>query len=791
MTTYSLRQAIGNRTDGTVLREKWFSCTIIFFLYRYLHTIVMRYFFPIVVFFLSTSVSVAQTPTGTLKGRVLNQATKAPLTGVTITLTNTQQGAVSNEQGEFSIANVPVGAYTIQLRLIGYAPLTEPDVIVRSSRITFVEKELSESAVALEEITVHSGYFRSALATPASTIEMGAEELRRAPGSAGDVNRALFALPSVVQAEDEANDLIVRGGAPFENGYYIDNIFTPNINHFPQQGASGGGLAMLNIDFIQEVSMLVGGFDASYGNRISSIVDLKLRDGNRDTYDAQIDMNLTGFGGTIEGPLSSSGSFMLSAKHSYFDVLAKIIDTDEEAIPSFYDIQGKVVYDITPQHRLTLLDVFGQDHQERTREQAIKAEEKTLGEEQYTQHTLGANWRALWGESGYSNTAFSYATNKAYGKWSSVATGEQAAFHSSTENFYTLRNHSSFQLDPNCTFDIGTEWQYHSINGALSSGAQEPAFALNETTGAVFATLKQSLWETLSVALGVRTAYFSASDAVRIEPRINITYAPSASWSCYAAYGVVHQTLPLFFSAYTRENSSAVLPKANHYLLGTHYQLSNDTRIVLEGYAKEYSGFPLDPDNPTKFVVDDIVGDDGTYGNYRTLLSTGEAYTRGVELLVQKKLANHFYGIAGASYFRSKYRDATGTWRNRLFDNRAVVTISAGWKPNDNWEVSARWVYSGGKAYTPIHTEQSQQQGKLVLDTTRIMDAQYPAYHSLNVRVDKRFYFTNSNLILYLSILNAYSRENIVSYDWDTTKNALKTNKMFSLIPILGVEYEF
>lgn len=737
-----------------------------------------------------TSFAVAQqTPVGTLKGRVLNRTTKAPLGGVSVVIEGTKKGAISNSNGEFSIAALPVGSYTVHFRLLGFEPLTEPDAIIRSQRTTFLEKELAESVIALEEVTVHSGYFRSAAVVPASTMEMGAEELRRAPGSAGDVNRALYALPSVVQADDEANDLVVRGGAPFENGYYIDNIFTPNINHFPQQGASGGNIAMLNIDFIQDVSMLAGGFDASYGNRLSAVVDIQLREGNRDAYDAQIDMNMTGFGGSIEGPISSDGAFMFSAKHSYFDL---IVDQLKLGVaPTFYDAQGKVNYDLGSHHKLTLLDVFGKSEFERDRDKARELDEGTFGKEQYTQNTVGINWRALWGESGYSNTAFSYASLDGGSQWFNTITEQRAAQNSYIEKFYTLRHSTVFQLDRERSVEFGGEWQQHSLDGFVLPGEQERHFALGESTAGVFVTAQQSLWERFSVQLGVRAAYFSEGKRVFAEPRLKLSYMPSDVLSLYAAYGVLHQALPLFLKAYTHEKVALSVPEAQHYILGMKYLFSDDIQLTVEGYAKEYRGFPLVPDHPTRFVVDDVVGDDSEFDYYRALVSGGEAYTRGVEVLLQKKLVNHFYGIVGASYFRSQYRDLTETWRNRLFDNQIVFTFSAGWKPNDEWEVSLRWVYAGGKAYTPIDVGKARQQGWSVLDASRIMGEHYPAYHSLNLRVDKRFYFMNTNLILYASVLNAYNRENVRNYYWDSSRQQIRQNSMLPVIPILGVEFEF
>lgn len=726
-------------------------------------------------------------PTGVLKGRILSLATKAPIAGAAIVVEPLKKGAVSNAKGEFSIDKLPVGAYTVRITSVGYTALAEPDVIIRSNRVTFLEKELIEVSIATDSITVYGSYYRSASIAPASTVEMSAEELRRAPGSAGDINRALYALPGVVQADDEANDLIVRGGAPFENGFYIDNIFTPNINHFPQEGASGGNITMLNIDFVKSVALSAGGFDASYGNRLSSIVDVRFREGNRESYDGQIDLNMTGFGGSVEGPVGN-GSFLLSAKHSYFDLITDLLDLGVS--PQFYDIQGKVDYRLSESHTLTLLDVFGRSEFGRDRERAAELEEYSYGKEIYTQNTAGVNWRALW-ESGYSNTSLSYATIDASNDWSSVETGNLMERRLYVDKYVTLRHASTLQFSPERWVDIGTEWQYRNLSGSGESGGGR-ASALSETTiGGVFASYSHTLWGALTAHMGVRAAYFSEPDKVYVEPRLRLVYTVDDALSFHTAYAVVHQSAPPFLTLQDSANTRLNVPQAQHIIAGFNYLLSEDTRLTVEAYAKEYDTFPLSPLAPVWFVVDDVAGDESEYNYYGKLVDSGKAYTRGIELMLQKKFANELYGMVSATWFRSRYRDLTGEWRNRLFDNRFVFALSAGWKPNDDWELSFRWVYAGGKAYTPIDVEASRAAGSTVRDRSRIMDAYYPAYHSLNVRVDRRFYFMNTNLIVYLNILNAYNRDNVRSYYWNGQKQAVEYNSMLPVIPILGVEYEF
>jgi hypothetical protein len=301
-------------------------------------------------------------PTGTVKGQVHSRKPRTALPGVAVSLDGTELVSNTGGDGWFTLEGVPLGSYTVQFRMIGYRPLARPDVIVRPNRITFVDVELERLPVQLDGIVVVSGYFPDEEKQPTSITGYSGEEIRRAPGSAGDVSRIMATLPSVAKINDQSNSLIVRGGSPIENAFFVDNVEIPNVNHFPTQGTSGGAIGLLNVDFIQDVSFRTGGFSASYGDRLSSVMDIKLREGNRNEFDGQLDLNFAGFGGVAEGPLGSGrGAWLLSARRSYLDLIIKLADVGSTVAPRYGDYQGKLVYDFSPNHKLMLLGVMGYD----------------------------------------------------------------------------------------------------------------------------------------------------------------------------------------------------------------------------------------------------------------------------------------------------------------------------------------------------------------------------------------------------------------------------------------------
>ena len=257
---------------------------------------------------------------GTIKVSVADADTKAPLIGVTMLLFNTTMGAVSDLDGSITLGGVPVGSYVVKFSLLGYESATVTDVIVHSKRITPLTVELRPSVLQSDDVNVKAGFFTPVQETPVSMINFSAEEIRRAPGAGGDVSRIISGLPSVAKANDERNSLIVRGGSPSENSFYIDNIEIPNINHYPNQGTSAGSLSLFNVDLIRDVNFHTGGFSPIYGDRLSSVMDISFRDGNRDELDGQLDLNFSGIGLIVEGP-AGRGSWLLNARRSYLDFI--------------------------------------------------------------------------------------------------------------------------------------------------------------------------------------------------------------------------------------------------------------------------------------------------------------------------------------------------------------------------------------------------------------------------------------------------------------------------------------
>jgi hypothetical protein len=741
----------------------------------------------------------APDPHGGVAGVVINTETQQPLVGVNVMLANTPLGAATNEKGEYVISNVPVGSYNLVFHFIGYEKVTKTDVIIRSGRNTSINAKLQQTVLEADELIVSAGYFQKEDSEPISVTHFNAEEVRRSPGSVGDISRMLTALPSTAQVSDNANDLAVRGGSPFENSFYVDGIQVPNINHFPTQGATGGPIGMLNVDFIENVTFYSGGFSAAYGDRLSSVVDISFRDGNRDHFQGQANVDFSGFGGVVEGPIDDNGSFFLSARQSYLDFIVELIG--ETTAPRYGDVHAKIKYDVGDRHQFTVLNLFGDSRSAINKTQAKKNGEGYYGLYDGYQNTVGASWRYLWSKNGYSKTVLSHSIHTSEDSWTNIKTDEYLSFYQPTESWLRLRNTTFYKFNVAHKIELGfdlaretADYNYDVNEYTNRLGQIVPVVQEQHTFDAMKSGLFLNyIWRPvaqLTTTVGLRGDYFSFNNNVNLSPRVSATFRASSRLTLNASVGQFYQNLPAIIVSQNQNYKNLADPQCRHIVLGMDYMLTENAILTVEVYDKQYSNFPLEPDDPWLFVIDD-----GRFGSffriYSGLEDHGRAYSRGLELMVQKKLAADFYGLLSASIFNSRYEDYNGVWRDRLYDNKFVFCVIGGYKPNNKWEVSVRWNYAGGIPYTPFDVEKSTEMNTGVIDHSRIFAERRPDYHSLNLRVDRRFNFNNSGIVTYLSLWNAYNRKNVLSEYWDTYNNQLATYYQWSLIPIFGLEYEF
>ena len=738
----------------------------------------------------------AAPPQGTIKGLILDHDTQRPLVGANVLAIDHTLGGIAGTDGRFTIGAVPAGVHSLQLSMIGYETAIHTDIVVRPNRITMVEVELVQRPVEVGETVVTADYFVDATEEVVSSTVFSYEEIRRAPGTAGDISRLLQALPAVNMATDSRNDLVVRGGSPAENLVLVDNIEVPNINHFPTQGATGGPIGLLNTDLIADVRFSAGGFSAAHGDRLSSVTDVDLREGNRDEVDVEANLGLAGAGLIGEGPLvSGRGSWVLSARRSFLDLIVGAIGTG--AVPEYSDVQGKGTFDLTDEHQLSVIGIGGFD--------AINIEPDDSDEDDsfvdvaIDQQVIGATWRWLWSARGFARTSVALS-RASYGL--DVIDGDAGIplfTNDSQERELVLRSNVHYLVGSGTELDWGlvgrrifSDYSFFAKTDTNRVGQTTAEVLVNEKVRASkvggYVSIGQRLASRLHLTGGIRFEYFDLNEEYDLAPRLGLTFDIDERTSLNAAYGIYYQNLPPLLVVQHPDNRQLENPRADHYVVGLRRRLTPSVQLSVEAYLKNYTELPFDPDDPTESLIDSYA----TYGSPvpGQLVGGGEATSHGFEILLQKKMATNLYGTGSYSYSVSRYTDLSGIERNRSFDNRHLVSLILGYRKSDRLEYSLRWSFAGGRPYTPFDEARSRQLGTGII-SDQVNSERYTAYHRLDLRIDHRKYYKSFNLVSFFSLLNAYNRANIFSYYWDEDKAAVGRIDQWAFLPILGFELEF
>ncbi len=760
-----------------------------------------------VLFFVLSIQSVATSQeTSSITGRVTEESTGLPLRRVTIGVLQGETlvaGGKTMPDGFFTITDVPVGEYTVRFNLVGYNTLLLDNVVVVSGEPTDMRVQLS--IVSTEEISVEENRFVRPNDIANSIKSLRYEEIRRSPGGFEDIGRVLQTLPGVSFVNNGRNDLIVRGGAPTENLFVVDNTTVPNINHFGSQGSTGGPVSIIELDFVNEVDFISGAFPAKYGDKLSSVLDIRLRDGNRNTFLADINLSATGLGAVLEGPIGSKkkGSWLFSANRSYLDLIFNAAGFG--FVPEYTSAQLKAVYDFSDKNSLTVnlwgnLDKvrFNNDDEEdrKDNENILQNNQNGYVNSYEFKSVLSPN-SVLKLNLGRTYTKFDYSGRDSL--FTEVFSNNTTEGNTTMKAEYLVFPSGSTQIE------TGAGWTFVNSNSDILRVADTTYF-VDDQTGSryvlpdldintdlqpgkafAYAQLSQVFLSNFRLNIGARYDYFSEiSNKNYFSPRASVVYNASPKLNFSLGYGIFYQSPSLVWLAGYEQNKSLNEIRSDQYVAGVEYLFSADWRVTLEGYYKDYSDYPASTIRP--FIVLSNTGGDfeqtQDFG-IEPLVSKGTGYSKGIELYIQKALTTNYYGLINLSLFDAKYKALDGVERNSSFNNRFIFTILGGYKPGKEWEISGKFRYIGGRPFTPINPVDGTQ---LV---SRYNSEYLPDFNSLDLRVDKRWNFSGWTLITYLDVQNVYGRKNISGYQWNKYTNQIEANESIGVLPTIGINAIF
>lgn len=729
-------------------------------------------------------------------GKVIDKITKQPLPGANILIVNTNLGASATAEGKFVIKKLLPGVYQVRASIIGYKSKTKTDVMVMTGFPREVIFELEEEAVLLDDIVVKSDYFEKSRLDITSTRSFSNEEIRRSPGGFEDVIRALSVLPGVAQADAGRNDLVVRGGAPSENLYLIDGYKVQNINHFGTQGATGGPLSYINLDFVSGTSFSTGGFSVNIGDKLSSALAIDLRKGREDRLGGKATISASQFGLNVEGPISSSSQFILSARRSYLDFIFKAADFS--FVPEYWDILGKADFEFDSNNSVSILLISAIDNINYFNETEDQRYDNSsiIGSEQL-QYLAGIKYRYLI-SSGFINLSLSrnyvdYDTQQSDSLLVPTYINKSREIENtfSAELTYKISNKTDLTLGGDAKL-INFEADILLPTYTTAFGDSLPTTALDTTKTfyktAAFLNFNTLLFDRLVANAGIRGDYFDALDEkFYFSPRFSLSYLLSDITRINFSTGIYYQS-PSYLWLIGEMNSQLKFMRANQFIIGIDQYLAADALFKVEGFYKDYNHYPVSLTRKYLTMANTGAGfGDQNYESFglEPLIAGGIGNAKGVEVSLQKKLSDvPYYGIGSLTYSVAEYSGLDNVQRTGSYDQTWIVSLSGGYKFSKEWESSFKFRYSTGRPYTPFNSDGTQL-------TNNYNTLRFSANHSLDIRVDKLWFFSGWSLITYIDIQNIYNRKNISSVRWDVRTQTPELNEAIGLLPSIGISAVF
>jgi hypothetical protein len=736
---------------------------------------------------------------GSLTGTVLDRATRQPVADAQLGVVGTPLSATSDATGRFTISRVPVGTRTLRVIRIGFAPAMVTDLLVNPGRPTQTVVIVTPVASSLSNVRVVAGSTTTDAprAMPNSRITMSYEEIRRSPGAVGDVSRLVQAMPGVLTGNDTRNDIIARGGSPMENLMLIDGIEVPNINHFAGQGTTGGPIGMINNELVRSATFLAGGFGPKYGNRLSSVLDIALREGNADRWRTELDVSSAGAGVIGEGPISSNATFIASARQSFLALLAPALGLT--AVPYTTNFQMKAAIHAGPRNEIGIIGLGGFDRINFESTADDDADPAPPGSTRFRgdRWTGGVTWQRLLGTRGIGTLVVSGSTTASNTRVLELALGPLPVFSNDVrENEFVAKYDFQLALPGLADVAAGVSARRLNIRSGLDSpfGVQTPFSALpsrvdttsiNVTDDAVISAGYVELSRTLG-----RVDHFAKSAATRFSPRAAVGVRVTDDIALSGTWGRYHQQVPLVYIANVAANAQLAPMQADHSVLSMRWTPSSSLLLSVEGFDRQYRDYPV-ADRYRQLSLANTGDQIGVQDLIIPMRSAGTGRSRGVELFVQQKLTRSTYGQISYTRSRVEHRALDGIWRAGGYDAPTLLTAILGAKRGTKWEFSTRGSYSSGRPLSPLNVGASTTQNRLVFDVDRLNSERTPAYTRLDVRVDRRFAVRGSWLAMYFEIQNVTNRENRSVQEWNTKTRAVEWRPQLALFPLVGMNWKF
>lgn len=794
----------------------------------------MKKLFPVIVLILLANLVNAQEIYQTLRGKIIEKATGYPIPGVNVCITSINPTLITttNDAGEYRFEKVPIGRHNIVFTSNGYNATSSNNIVLTSAKEFILNIEMDETVITTEEVIIVAEKNKSNPNNEMSTVsarQFSFEESARYAGNINDVARMAQSFAGVGGSDDSRNDIIVRGNSPIGVLYRLDGVDIPNPNHFAIAGTTGGPVSMLNNNVMANSDFMSGAFAAEYGNAMSAVFDLKMRNGNNEKHEFIGQIGFNGAELLAEGPFTkkSKASYLFTYRYSTLEVFKALgIEFGSTAIPKYQDLSFKLnfphkkgslaVFGIGGISRVDLLNkdidtsnnLFGQEGEDLYFKSNVGmvgiSHNLLINSTSYLKITLAGNIQTT----GIINDSISFAdktTNPFYR-------------NNSYQGKYSLIFLYNKKFSAKHLLRIGgyIDQKFFSLSDSIYRQTQNKFIKLSDFNGSAYLLQPYAQWQyrptnSITINAGVHANYFTLNNIYSIEPRAGIKYAFGKSNTLSLGYGL-HSQLPptdIYFEILTladgtqaRVNKNLDFSKAHHFVLGYDKILGEKIRLKSEVYYQTLFNVPVDVQKNSYSLLNQGANFGVSFPD--SLQNTGTGYNVGGEITLEKFFSKGYYFLITASLYNSKYKGNDGIERNTAFNGNYLFNVLGGrefklGKKNTAGERSmknlitldVRTTVNGGQWYTPVNVPISQFVGEQVLDDTKAYSLQYPAYFRIDFKIGFKHNGKKTTQQWSVDLRNLTNQQNVFIRKYDVASNSYRTSYQTGFIPVVQYRIEF
>jgi hypothetical protein len=756
--------------------------------------------------------------TQTIRGNVSDQGTGIPLIGATVVLLDHSPvlGTITDRQGYFSLEGVPVGRQGIRVDYLGYHAAYARNLDVTSGKAVTVNISMEEAVIRGEEVVVRAQSRKGDALNEMALVSarsFNMEEAERYAGSWGDPARLVANFAGVQSPADQSNDIIIRGNSPAGLLWKMEGVSIYNPNHFGSIGSTGGPICMINNNMLANSDFYSGAFPAEYGNAISGVFDLNIRNGNNKEREFLAQASFNGFEFGAEGPFSrkSNASYVLGYRYSSLAFFERLgLNMGIQAIPYYQDLTFKVDIPITEKGRLSIFGLGGANH--------IGSDEEE-GDDFHTWRSYsqtgaaGISYKHYFNNRTRLRTIISWGGILNYGIDSSSTAGVLTGQYGDRmgEQKYTFQADLRRKLTKKDHVVAGMEISYIRANYKDSTYVPEYDlfFMLSNTAGDLYLLKTYLNWkhkftEELQLVSGLYFQQVSLNNSLALEPRISLKWRFSPRHEISLGYGLHSQTQPrtVYFSetlvdtvnlVYEQTNSQLGFTRSHQAVLGYQWQINAAHRLKTEVYYQKLFDVPVTT-HPSYISMINY-GGSFSYGVHDSLVNEGEGWNMGIELTMERFFSNNFYYLATVSLFDSKYRASDGEIRNSVFNGNFILNLLGGYewqlRNQDAISVDGRVSWAGGLRTIPIDLEASREAGETVRDYSRAYDSRDTDYFRLDLRIAYQWNRPRATWTFAADIQNVTNHINPFFKEYNPETDQIEQVSQIGIIPAGVIRVNF